>query len=188
MTFRRGDVVLVPFPFSDLSAAKVRPAVVVSGALYHRNGTQSSSGCSYFQSGGSDRPVGLLVGRLARSRFALSFGSQAGAVHARPCPCDLSRRCTDSGGSGTSRSMAAPCLRTIESKLHLLSAHRQNRWCDDKFRPPMPVLVEQVGQRMLCICASAAVRPYRGQAAIHGSPDCTGGDADRGVNRLSMHI
>ena len=35
MTFQRGDVVLVPFPFSDLSTAKVRPAVVVSGALYH---------------------------------------------------------------------------------------------------------------------------------------------------------
>jgi len=35
MTFRRGDVVLVPFPFSDLSTTKVRPAVVVSGALYH---------------------------------------------------------------------------------------------------------------------------------------------------------
>jgi mRNA interferase MazF len=35
MTFRRGDVVLVPFPFGDLSTAKVRPAVGVSGALYH---------------------------------------------------------------------------------------------------------------------------------------------------------
>jgi mRNA interferase MazF len=35
MTFRRGDVVLVPFPFSDLSATKVRPAVVVSSVLYH---------------------------------------------------------------------------------------------------------------------------------------------------------
>ena len=35
MTFRRGDVVLVPFPFSDFSTTKVRPAVVVSGALYH---------------------------------------------------------------------------------------------------------------------------------------------------------
>ena len=35
MTFRRGDVVLVPFPFSDLSTTKVRPAVVVSSTLYH---------------------------------------------------------------------------------------------------------------------------------------------------------
>ena len=35
MAFHRGDVVLVPFPFSDLSTAKVRPAVVVSGSLYH---------------------------------------------------------------------------------------------------------------------------------------------------------
>ena len=35
MAFQRGDVVLVPFPFSDLSTAKVRPAVVVSSDLYH---------------------------------------------------------------------------------------------------------------------------------------------------------
>ena len=34
MAFQRGEVVLVPFPFSDLTTAKVRPAVVVSGALY----------------------------------------------------------------------------------------------------------------------------------------------------------
>jgi len=35
MAFQRGDVVLVPFPFSDLSTSKVRPAVIVSGAAYH---------------------------------------------------------------------------------------------------------------------------------------------------------
>lgn len=31
-----GDVVLVPFPFTDQSAAKKRPAVVISSDVYHR--------------------------------------------------------------------------------------------------------------------------------------------------------
>jgi mRNA interferase MazF len=35
--FRRGEILLVPFPFSDLSTTKVRPAVVVSGTLYQRS-------------------------------------------------------------------------------------------------------------------------------------------------------
>ncbi|MBA4179901.1 MAG: type II toxin-antitoxin system PemK/MazF family toxin [Anaerolinea sp.] len=34
MPSSRGDVILVPFPFSDLSATKVRPAVVISSAEY----------------------------------------------------------------------------------------------------------------------------------------------------------
>ncbi len=33
---RRGDVVLVGFVFSDASGAKLRPALVVSSAPYHR--------------------------------------------------------------------------------------------------------------------------------------------------------
>lgn len=34
--YELGDVVLVPFPFTDQSTTKRRPAVVVSSAAYHR--------------------------------------------------------------------------------------------------------------------------------------------------------
>jgi mRNA interferase MazF len=32
-----GDIVLVPFPFTDQTATKRRPAVIVSSAAYHRD-------------------------------------------------------------------------------------------------------------------------------------------------------
>lgn len=32
-----GDIILVPFPFTDQSTVKRRPAVVVSNAAYHRS-------------------------------------------------------------------------------------------------------------------------------------------------------
>lgn len=35
MAFQRGEIVLVPFPYTNLSATKTRPAVVVSSAAYH---------------------------------------------------------------------------------------------------------------------------------------------------------
>ena len=35
MAFQKGDIVLIPFPYTDLSAAKTRPAVVVSSSAYH---------------------------------------------------------------------------------------------------------------------------------------------------------
>ena len=37
MVYERGEVILVPFPFSDLSATKVRPAVILSSATYHKS-------------------------------------------------------------------------------------------------------------------------------------------------------
>ena len=33
--FRKGDVVLIPFPFTDLSTAKKRPALIVSSNWYN---------------------------------------------------------------------------------------------------------------------------------------------------------
>lgn len=36
INYNFGDVVLVPFPFTDQTAIKKRPAVVVSTAAYHR--------------------------------------------------------------------------------------------------------------------------------------------------------
>lgn len=36
-SYRFGDVVLVPFPFTDQSTSKKRPAVVVSSVAYHTN-------------------------------------------------------------------------------------------------------------------------------------------------------
>lgn len=35
MAWARGEVVLIPFPFSDLSATKTRPVVIVSTPKYH---------------------------------------------------------------------------------------------------------------------------------------------------------
>jgi mRNA interferase MazF len=37
MPYRFGDVIVVPFPFTDQTATKKRPAVVVSSEAYHRN-------------------------------------------------------------------------------------------------------------------------------------------------------
>lgn len=35
MAWNRGDIVLIPFPFSDLQAIKTRPAIVVSSTALH---------------------------------------------------------------------------------------------------------------------------------------------------------
>jgi len=34
--YKRGDIVLIPFPFADLTGTKIRPAVVVSTRSYEK--------------------------------------------------------------------------------------------------------------------------------------------------------
>ena len=36
ITYKFGDVILVPFPFTDQSTSKKRPAIVISSDLYNR--------------------------------------------------------------------------------------------------------------------------------------------------------
>lgn len=36
MTLHRGDIILVPYPYTDLKATKTRPAVVISSDGYHK--------------------------------------------------------------------------------------------------------------------------------------------------------
>lgn len=38
MTYQQGDIVIVPFPFTNLSGTKVRPAIVVSNSTVHPTG------------------------------------------------------------------------------------------------------------------------------------------------------
>ncbi|MHB1231792.1 MAG: type II toxin-antitoxin system PemK/MazF family toxin [Burkholderiales bacterium] len=55
--FEFGDIVLVPFPFTDQSAAKKRPAVVISSAAYQR-----------------ERPDLIIMAVTSQVRTALTVG------------------------------------------------------------------------------------------------------------------
>jgi mRNA interferase MazF len=55
-----GDIVLVPFPFTDQSTAKRRPAVVVSSGAYHR-----------------ERPDHVILAVTSQARPAAGIGEAA---------------------------------------------------------------------------------------------------------------
>lgn len=58
---KRGEVVLVPFPFADLAATKVRPAVIVSGSVYHRTEPDLILVTITSQISGSQQPTDYLL-------------------------------------------------------------------------------------------------------------------------------
>ncbi len=43
MAWNRGDILLIPFPYSDLSNSKTRPTIVVSTPAYQSLAENSSS-------------------------------------------------------------------------------------------------------------------------------------------------
>jgi mRNA interferase MazF len=63
MPYRFGDVIVVPFPFTDQTATKKRPAVVVSSESYHR-----------------ERPDLILMAITSQVRPAPTVGEVAVAV------------------------------------------------------------------------------------------------------------
>lgn len=93
-----GDVVLVRFPFTDLSSAKKRPAVIVSPAgfpathgdvvviaLTSREQTETDLALTAWQAAGLPKPTWLkpLVATLASSVVARRLGGLAAADRPR---------------------------------------------------------------------------------------------------------
>lgn len=82
---RRGEVVLLPFPFADLTGTKVRPALVLNGSLYNIIVAAITSNVAAHQ-GPTDytlqdwRQAGLLARSVVKASLAtftkvsLSFG------------------------------------------------------------------------------------------------------------------
>lgn len=75
MAFQRGDVVLLPFPFTDLSGRKVRPAVVLSSAGYHASEPDLILGALTTNLSAATAPVDYILAdwQTANLRFPSAF-------------------------------------------------------------------------------------------------------------------
>ena len=97
---KRGMVVLVPFPFSDLSGSKKRPALVVSTDLYNAAGLDILIAQITSRVNAPPRPgdhlivrwqkAGLLVPSLLRSRPTTLEATQVIRVMGQLVPEDMS--------------------------------------------------------------------------------------------------
>lgn len=99
-TFRRGEVLLVPFPFSDLSRTKRRPALVISSDAYNHASNdvviaQITSNVNSVSLPGDHRvdsweDAGLLAPSLVRPRVTTLHTSLPIRVLGRMPPADMS--------------------------------------------------------------------------------------------------
>lgn len=75
MTFQKGDVVLVPVPFTNLQGRKVRPAVVLSGLAYHGTEPDLILGAITTNLAAASAPVDYILAdwRRANLKFPSAF-------------------------------------------------------------------------------------------------------------------
>lgn len=74
ITFESGEVLLVPFPFTDLSQTKRRPVLVISNSRH--NAKSNDFVCCGITSNLSNRPDSILLNTVDMSEGALPFRSR----------------------------------------------------------------------------------------------------------------
>jgi mRNA interferase MazF len=75
MTFQRGDVILVPIPFTNLRSTKVRPAIILSSETYHASEPDLVLGAITTNLAAATSPVDYVIKDWAEAglRFPSAF-------------------------------------------------------------------------------------------------------------------